>query len=99
MQGKNSGDWINEVMNSLEGIQPVAADQLLFRKVEGRLKKSTVKVQQNSWMPRVAVAMAIIVALNVFSIVHARNTQSSTNGNDAYQMVSDALALNNDINL
>jgi hypothetical protein len=76
---KNQEQWINEVMGSLEGIQPAEGNPYLHTRVLARLQKTTsrqpVKVK---WVYAMASVFVVMLLLNVMGW----NTSSSSDDQD-----------------
>jgi Na+/H+ antiporter NhaC len=56
-------NWINEVLESTQGITTVAPDARIFSKIQSKIKvKNTIPMQ---WVWTAAASMVILVALNI----------------------------------
>ena len=76
---KNQEQWINEVMGSLEGIQPAEGNPYLHTRVLARLQKTSgrqpVKVK---WVYAMASVFVVMLLLNVMGW----NTTSNSDEQD-----------------
>jgi|SRR5688572_33050210 hypothetical protein len=76
---KNQEQWINEVMGSLEGIQPAEGNPYLHTRVLARLQKTPgrqpVKVK---WVYAMASVFVVMLLLNVMGW----NTSSNSDDQD-----------------
>ena len=67
--------WINSVMNSTDGITQVTPDDLLFSKIENKIKEQNVV--SNQWIWVAAASFAILFSLN-FKIILSGSNKSNT---------------------
>ncbi|WP_396212151.1 hypothetical protein [Flavobacterium sp.] len=58
-------NFINEILNSVEGIVKVKPNEALFQKIEQRIQETTVSLR-TLWL--VAVSTAVMIAINLFLI-------------------------------
>jgi hypothetical protein len=68
---KTKETWIDETLNSLDGIRQAAADPDLLRKVEAKLlhqEKTTSLIRQRYYWA-VAAGIAVLVALNILGVL------------------------------
>jgi hypothetical protein len=95
-----ANNWVNEVMNSLEGIQPLPGDPLLYNKVNQKLAGYNYPKQiKQSWLPGIAAAAAILILINTLSIIHFKKQSGSFSNTDTYGLVSAALDHSSGVNL
>jgi hypothetical protein len=78
----NKEQWINEVMNSLEGITPAQPDDGLFERITEKLRKPQTTKIMNPYPAQWAAAAILLLALNIGSVVyfasrHHQNTAAS----------------------
>lgn len=57
--------FINKILNSVEGIAKVTPNEVLFQKIEQRIKETTVS-PRTFWL--VAASIAVLIALNLLLI-------------------------------
>jgi hypothetical protein len=70
-----ANNWINDVLNSSNGITKVVPDALLFSKIQNRISiQNTVSSQ---WIWIAAASFTILVSLNVKMLL-SNNTKTST---------------------
>ena len=74
--------WINSVMNSTDGITQVAPDDLLFYKIENKIKEQNVV--SNKWIWVAAASLAILFSLN-FKVIFSESKKSN---NDTEMLAS-----------
>lgn len=58
-------NFINEILNSVEGITKVTPNQTLFQKIEQRIQETSVSPRM-VWL--VAVSIAVMISINLFLI-------------------------------
>lgn len=63
--------WVDDVMNSLDGMQRVAAPAGMYDGVMARLANRGDDSRRRRLLPRVAVAAAVLLAVNIASVYHA----------------------------
>lgn len=83
---------IDEVMNSLQGMQRIPADPMMYEKVMNRLNSQTSKRSNNIRIlrPRIAAAAILLLVINVASIFHfTKKQQSQAEQTAIYQAVND----------
>ncbi len=80
-QDKNK--WIDDKMNSLEGIRSAKAPEHLFAKIEQEAYQSEAKlVAFSQWRAAAAVAL-LFLAFNFWAIGQQLQTQGTTGGQSA----------------
>ena len=63
---KNQEQWIDEVMGSLQGIQPAEGNPYLHTRVLARLQQNPARqAVQVKWVYTVAIAFTVMLLLNV----------------------------------
>ncbi|MEI6454779.1 MAG: hypothetical protein WCO93_00695 [bacterium] len=75
--------WINETMESLNGLNRARADQSLLHDLLGRIdrnERKTVTLRTGTLM-RIAAGIVILVALNIISILFYDHLNSSEQTN------------------
>jgi hypothetical protein len=74
----NKEKWIDEVLQSAKGIQPVESNPYLASKVEARLQTPSPNKISLRWVYATAAIMLVILTVNVAAWRHtATNNQSS----------------------
>jgi len=73
-------NWIENVLNSTNGITPVAPSDDLFSKIQQRIKKQDTVSTKTIWL--MAASIAILVLLNV-SVITSKS-KSKVNLTTAY---------------
>jgi hypothetical protein len=66
-------NWIEEVLNSTNGMTPVAPDAKLFSKIQSRIKK--VETVSPQWLWLAAASLALLLTLNI-KIVYGSKSKS-----------------------
>ncbi|MEO8235058.1 MAG: hypothetical protein ABI549_06550 [Flavobacterium sp.] len=66
--------WINSVINSTYGITKVMPDDLLFSKIENKIKEQNVV--SNKWIWVAAASFAILFSLN-FEVIFSESKKSN----------------------
>lgn len=64
-------NWINEILNSTNGMIKVVPDDSLFSKIEKKIKKKTTISSQWIWIA--AASFAILLSLNIKLILVKSN--------------------------
>lgn len=70
---------IDEILNSLDGMQRAEANPFLYQKIKNRLEapgKAAISPQMG-W--RLAVALATVILLNVLTLQHFKKGESTAN--------------------
>lgn len=67
--------WINSVLNSTDGITKIIPDDLLFSKIENKIKEQNVV--SNQWIWVAAASFAILFSLN-FKVLFSESKKSNT---------------------
>ncbi|QNA43693.1 hypothetical protein [Lacibacter sediminis] len=63
---KNQEQWIDEVMGSLQGIQPAEGNPYLHTRILARLQQNPARQSvQVKWVYTVAIAFTVMLLLNV----------------------------------
>lgn len=76
---------INETLESLEGISRAQANPYLFQKVMNRMENMGKQVVTPVTIRWALATLALLVGINVFSILHNHKTSSSYKGTKAFQ--------------
>lgn len=95
MEQQDKNRWLNEVMNSLEGMQPAHADGRLFEKIEQQLDvrrtNNGAKVIPLRTVSFAAACILLLIAINCFTLVKKRRIQQ----HKGLQEVAEYYQLNN----
>ncbi|PWA05867.1 hypothetical protein [Flavobacterium psychrotolerans] len=67
-------NWINEVLNSANGMMKVVPDDSLFSKIENRINRKTIISSQWIWVT--AASFIILLSLNIKLILVKSNKSS-----------------------
>ena len=77
---KTKEQWINETMESLEGISRAGSDPRLYDRVIqaiGNSRPGTIPFNPRVvW--RIAAGLALLISINIFSIVHYNKTHEAS---------------------
>jgi hypothetical protein len=68
--------WIDEVLNSTNGITPVLPDAKLFSKIQNRIKKTETVSPQWLWLA--AASLALLLTLNIKIIYSSKSKSRKT---------------------
>jgi hypothetical protein len=74
--------WINSILNSTDGITQVAPDDLLFSKIQNKIKEQNVV--SNKWIWIAAASFAVLFSLN-FKVIFSESRKSN---NDTEMLAS-----------
>ncbi|KAB1157704.1 hypothetical protein [Flavobacterium luteum] len=74
-------NWINEVLNSTNGMMKVEPNDSLFSKIQNRMQLKNSVSSKTLWL--VAASIAILLALNISAIV---KSQSKTENKIEYSL-------------
>ena len=88
--------WVDEVMESLNGLQrvkgnPDMCDNVLRRINDNKRNNDKVRVL----MPRIAAAAVLLLVINIASMIHAThiaNSASKTQQQGVYQAVNESIS-------
>ena len=88
--------WINEVMESTRGMNPVEANPFLFEKIQFRMEArsretSLTKVFSKGW----AIAAVLLLALNIVSFTYMLKDSSQPQKQSGYQALAKEMGLSN----
>lgn len=86
---KHSGQWIDEVMNSLNGVQRIPANPLLYDKVMAAINTRKQGNNIKILLPRIAAVAVLLLVINAFSIVHYTKKVNQPTGQNLYQVVNE----------
>jgi hypothetical protein len=67
-------DFINSILNSVNGIKSVAPNDVIFQKIEKQIKESQVSTSA-LWL--IAASIVILVSLNIILINEKSDTKDS----------------------
>jgi hypothetical protein len=76
--------WINETMESLDGIRRATGDPLLGAKIAERLRAGNGRtlLLKPGMLLKIAAGLALLITINVFSVIYyARTTSLTDNAN------------------
>jgi hypothetical protein len=73
----NKEKWINEVMNSLDGVKPAGANPFLYDRILGRIRNAEAAYASPKLVWLAAASLALLIALNVFIIQRSGNSKTS----------------------
>ena len=82
--------WINEVLESTQGISPAIPNAKLFNKIQNKIRKENILTTQ--WVWTAAASMAILVALNI-TLVSFKTQKEKT----ATQILASQLSKSNQL--
>ena len=82
--------WVDEVMDSLAGMQRVPAPHGMYEGVMSRVRTSRNNLRV--LLPRVAAAAVLLLAVNIFSVYHATNKAKQTTQTGVYQLVDEQIS-------
>lgn len=66
-------NFINEILNSVDGIAKVTPNEVLFQKIEHRIQETTVS-PRTLWL--VAASIAVLIAINLLLISGKPSSES-----------------------
>ncbi len=77
---KTKEAWIEETMNSLDGIRCAPADPGFFLKIQLKAdhQESNAIIFKRPLFWPIAAGIALLIALNIFGVLHFRKTQIMT---------------------
>ncbi|PQJ12282.1 hypothetical protein CJD36_000550 [Flavipsychrobacter stenotrophus] len=81
--------WVNEVMDSLAGMQRVPPPHGMYEGVMSRVRTSRNNLRV--LLPRVAAAAVLLLAVNIFSVYHATKAKQTTQ-TGVYQLVDEQIS-------
>jgi hypothetical protein len=74
--------WINSILNSTDGITQVTPNDLLFSKIQNKIKEQNVV--SNKWIWIAAASFAVLFSLN-FKVIFSESRKSN---NDTEMLAS-----------
>jgi len=97
MEQQDKNQWIDSVMNSLDGLQTAEPGDFAFDKIESRIKQEETPVMKARVIPlrtvsTVAASLLVLIAAN---IIFLTNKPKQAN-NDAMRSVAKYYGLTND---
>ena len=100
MNGEIDNDkQLEAALNSLEGMQRMPADPLMYDKVMSRLAEGTMKNNKvRILLPRIAAAAAVLILINVASIFHFAHKPAAAEHNDISQVITEDMSALSDNN-
>ena len=93
-QTEEREQWVNEVMDSIQGMQRIAADPLMYDKVMNRINNPAGRRNVRVLFTRVAAAAALLLLVNIASVLHATHAAKATQGiqqKGVYDEVSESM--------
>ena len=90
----NKDIWVEDVMDSLSGLQRIPAVPDMYGRVLSRIN-GTTNNKSYSLFPRIAAAAVLLLAINIASVIHATHYNKSDKGSGkdaAYQVVSESIS-------
>ena len=93
-------EWVDAVMGSTKGMQRADANPYLYSKIITRLKEENKPVFEVRGLVvrRFAIAASIMIAVNIFSVVHLVSNSSNGAKEQGYSALSSELGLTNTYN-
>ena len=82
-----ANNWINDILNSSNGVTKVVPDALLFSKIQNRI--SIQKTVSSQWIWIVAASFTILVSLNLKMLL-SNNTKTSIQSETIVSSVSNS---------
>lgn len=82
--------WINSILNSTEGITQVTPDDMLFSKIQNKIKEQNIV--SNKWIWVAAASFAILFSLN-FKIIFSKSQKN----NNKIEMIAASMTKNNQL--
>ena len=80
-----TGNWINEILNSSNGITKVAPDEALFSKIQMKINNQNSISKQWIWLA--AASFALLISLNV-KFIYGNKTNSTKDTESIISSVS-----------
>ncbi|RTY93685.1 hypothetical protein [Flavobacterium sp. GT3R68] len=69
--------WINEILNSTNGMTKVVPDEMLFSKIQNKIRHENTL--PNPWIWAAAASFAVLISLNIkFVFSNSDKTNSQT---------------------
>lgn len=82
--------WVDEVMDSLAGMQRVAAPAGMYEGVMSRIARNKNNIR--ILLPRVAAAAILLLAVNIASVYHAANKAGTAEKQGVYQVIDEQIS-------
>jgi hypothetical protein len=76
---KTKEQWINETMDSLDGIQPATGDPLNMKKIMQQVQKKREPyiLTQRHLILQIAAGLTLLISVNIFSLLNYNGTSNS----------------------
>jgi len=74
----NIEEQIEQTLQSIEGIRSVDVNPYLYSKIKNNMQSGKIPNKQESYRIRYAIAIALIIILNVITLITFPETKSST---------------------
>ena len=73
---KTKDSWIDETLNSLDGIGRATADPDIFLKVQSKREQGdNTGLLRQPWSWSVAAAIALLISLNIFGVLYYKEVR------------------------
>jgi hypothetical protein len=83
-------NWINEILESTNGITPVMPDAKLFSKIQNRIKSQ--KTVEPLWIWLAAASIILLVTLNIHFVL-----SKSSKKEEASELIASSLTKSNQL--
>ena len=83
-------NWINEILESTNGITPVTPDATLFSKIQNRIESQ--KTVEPKWIWLAAASIILLVLLNIKFVI-----SKSTNKEEASELIASSITKSNQL--
>ncbi len=92
MDWSDKNKWIEEVMTSVDGIQPVTVRSDIYEEVVNRIKVNNAHRNNiRSLLPRIAAAAALLLVINALSVYHATIKNKVAAHTNVYQNINEQI--------
>jgi len=87
-------NWINEVMQSTKGMNPVEASPFLFEKIAFKIEqKESDEMQETSFFKTWALAATFVVTINIVSFIYTQKDKPLQQKEQGYAALSKEMGL------
>ena len=90
MDQPDNNIWVDEVMDSLAGMQRIPAPVGMYERVMNRVKGNKNNIR--ALLPRVAAAAILLLAINLASVYRAANTAKESHQKGVYEVVDEQIS-------
>lgn len=73
--------WINQVLDSTNGMKKATPSPFLFARIEQKMRHQTPKIIPYKWTMGIAVLFVVLVSLNIGALNRSKHTQTNTSQN------------------